>query len=162
MSKRNLCSYLDVFYAWRYVSKSVPILASVAHSLIASWNYILNSNKLPIYEVNFSYLLFHPIINFDKNFLGHSINYLNPLPPTLLKIFFSTTFPLYILIYIDGSFLLYLAGILIPDLYISFTNNLSLIVSSYTPIILLTLNLFNSPPLYYPISFLLLLIHSQL
>lgn len=36
---------LDVFLSWRYVPKSIPVLASTAHSLATTRNYILKTHK---------------------------------------------------------------------------------------------------------------------
>jgi len=66
LSKRIYNTFIDVFSAWRYVSRSVPVLASVAHYLSATQNYIITSNKLPLYEADFSSLVLAPIINNDK------------------------------------------------------------------------------------------------
>lgn len=130
--------FIDVFFSWRYVTKSIPVLASIAHSLMSSSNYIIKVDKLPLYEANFASLLFSPIINCDKNFLCHSIDFLKASSSNtvngLFQEYIQNTFPLFILIYTDGSVSPISAGysFFIPELCISFTNNLPPTASSYT------------------------------
>lgn len=130
--------FIDIYFAWRYINKSVPVLTSIAHSLLDSRNYILKVNKLPLYEANFLSLLFYPKINCEQNFLGHSIDFLKASSSNivngLFQDFIHNTFPLFILIYTDGSVSPISAGysFFIPELCISFTNNLPPTASSFT------------------------------
>jgi hypothetical protein len=95
-------------------------------------NYILNSNSFLLYKTNFSSLLLSPKIYHNKNFLSHSIDFLKTSFPIFVNGIFQDysyiqkTFPLFILIYTDGSVSPTSAGysFFIPDLLISFTNNL--------------------------------------
>lgn len=131
-------SFLEVYYSWRYVQKSLPVLATTAHSLAVTRNYIIQTNKLPIYLTNFQSLLLSPITHINKNFLNLSRTSLNSLPPNFVNNIFldfiHNTFPLFILIFTDGSVSPLSAGysFYIPEFHISFSNNLPPTASSFT------------------------------
>lgn len=87
-------TFIDLFFAWRY-GKSVPVFAFVAHSLMACRNYILNSNSLPLYEANFPSLQLVANIDWNKNFLSHSVHILknsSPISKTIFITRFHTSF----------------------------------------------------------------------
>lgn len=121
------------FFDWRFISKSVSVLTSVAYSL-ASRNYIINTNNLPLYFP--SLLLIHKI-HCNKNFLCHSIDFLKVSSSNFVNGLFQDyihyMLPLYTLIHIDGSVspISTELSFFIPDLYICFTNNFSPIALSY-------------------------------
>jgi hypothetical protein len=121
-------------------------------------NYILNSNSFPLYEANFPSLLLSPKIHYSKNFLSHSIDFLKTSSPIFVNGIFQNyihkTFPLFILIYSDGLVSSISAGysFFIPDLRISFTNNLSPTASSYTAECFAIMNHSNSSSSYDPTS----------
>ena len=131
-------SFLDIFYSWRYIQKSLPVLASMAHSLISTRDHIYNSTKPPLYETNFNSLFLTPTIHFNKDFLKHSINFLKTSPPNFVNSLFidyiQEHFSRFILIFTDGSSTPLSAGFsfYIPDFHISFSNNLPPTASSYT------------------------------
>jgi len=131
------------------------------HSLTIVQNFIINSNKLPLYEASFSFLLVILVIHFNKNFLRHSIDFLKTFLPNFVNSLFldymHITFPLFILIYTDGSVSPPSSryAFFIPDFHISFSNNLPSTGSSYTANVLLLLNLFNPFPLYHQTNYLL-------
>jgi hypothetical protein len=53
-------SFLEVLgygYSWHYVQKSLPVIALTAHYLTVIRNYIIQTNKLPLYLTNFQSLL---------------------------------------------------------------------------------------------------------
>ncbi|XP_025418121.1 uncharacterized protein LOC112688914 [Sipha flava] len=130
--------YLEIYYSWRYVSKSLPILALTAHSLALIREYIIKSDKLPLYETNFPSLLLSPTIHFSKNFLEFPIDYLKIAQPNFVNGLFldyiRNNFPDFILIFTDRSVTPLSASFtfVIPEFHISFTNNLPPTASSYT------------------------------
>lgn len=131
-------SFLDIYYSWRYVHKSLPILSSVAYSLTSTRNFIIKYNKLPLYDIDFQALFFSPLIHIEKNFLNQSPNSLKTISPLIVNNLFldfvRDKFPNSTLIFTDGSVSPLSAGYAfhIPDLHISMSSNLPPSASSYT------------------------------
>ncbi|XP_026819622.1 uncharacterized protein LOC113558364 [Rhopalosiphum maidis] len=130
--------YYSLFLTWRYVPKSLPILSLTANSLSNFHQYILNSTKLPLYEQSYESLLFSPLVQTENNFSSLSSNDLQAMPvPMINKIFtdfLNTNFSNHIIVYTDGSVSPLSASFsfYIPELHISFTNNLPPSSSSFT------------------------------
>jgi len=112
----------------------------MTHSPVNTRNHITHSDKLPPYEANFSSHLMAPTIHFNKTFFTHSIDFLKSLPHnfvnSLILDYTQNLFPLFILIFTDGSSSPLSAGysFYIPELHISFYNKLPPTASSYTPV----------------------------
>uniref|UniRef100_A0A2S2R880 RNase H type-1 domain-containing protein n=1 Tax=Sipha flava TaxID=143950 RepID=A0A2S2R880_9HEMI len=130
--------YYSLFLTWRYVPKSLPILPLTANSLSNFHQYILNSTKFPLYEKSYESLLFSPFVQTENNFFSLSSNDLQTMPvPMVNKIFsefLNINFSDHIIVYTDGSISPLSTGFsfYIPELLISFTNNLPPSSSSFT------------------------------
>ena len=120
------------------ISKTLLIFALIAHSFAVTHNYIINTNKLPLYEINFQYLLLFSITHSNKNFLNHTCNYLIFAPlnyvNNIFLDFLHNYFLIFILIFTDGFVSPLSTGCLfqIPEFHISFSNNLPPTTLSFT------------------------------
>ncbi|KAL4098867.1 hypothetical protein QTP88_023385 [Uroleucon formosanum] len=131
-------SFLDIYFSWRYVKKSLPILASTAYSLTSIRDFVINSKKLPLYEINYMALSYSPIVHTNRHFLNCTSKSLKSISPIIVNNLFldyiQNNFPNSILIYTDGSVSSLSAGyaFFILDLHISMSNNLPSSASSFT------------------------------
>lgn len=131
-------SFLDIYFSWRYVKKSLPILASTAYSLSSIRNFVTNSKILPLYEINYLALSYSPIVHTNRHFLNFTSKALKSISPIIVNNLFldyiQNNFPNSTLIYTDGSVSPLSAGyaFFIPDLHISMSNNLPSSASSFT------------------------------
>jgi ribonuclease HI len=131
--------FVDVFNSWRYVKKTLPILASVASSLAPLSSIILRPQKrLFLYDASFCSLISIPSISINPLFLGYSLSELRFLSPHLVNNLFysfvSSEFPNYSIIYTDGSVSSNSAGFsfYIPSLQLCFSDCLPYLSSSFS------------------------------
>jgi hypothetical protein len=130
--------FYSLFLSWRYVPKSMLILSISDSALFNFHQYICKSSKLPLYEQSFESLLFSPLVRLDYQFLSLSSLELKKMsPPMVNKIFsefLNMNFDHFIVVYTDGSVSPLSAGysFFIPELHISFSNNLPPSSSSFT------------------------------
>ncbi|XP_050525071.1 uncharacterized protein LOC126896384 [Daktulosphaira vitifoliae] len=124
---------------WRYVPKTLPLLASISTTLIPYLNSIITSiNRLPIYDIPFHALTHFPKIHFNHLFLSYSKPQLQSLPINFVNYLFdeliSSRFANYCLIFTDGSVYTNSAGFsfFIPSLNINFSDNLPSKACSFT------------------------------
>jgi len=130
-------TFLGIYYSWRYVVRSLPILTSTAYSLISIHNCVISSNILPVCELNFQALLLYLLILIDRNFFKYSPTSLKTLSSIAVNSFFLdyivNIFSFHTLIFTDGSVYPLSTDYVfhIPKLHISFSNNLPPTVSSF-------------------------------
>jgi len=72
---------------WTYVSKTLPILASVAFSFssFSPLNH-RSSSRLQIYDTPYPALLFTPKVTISPHFLGYASKDLPHLPQTMVRL----------------------------------------------------------------------------
>jgi len=130
-------TFYSLYITWRYTSKSMPILAIAANSLSNFHQYVLNSYKLPLYEQPYDSLLFTPLVQIE-NFSNFPFIELKSMSSSFVNKLFSNylnlNYPNFTIIYTDGSVSPLSAGysFYIPELHISFSNNLPPSSSSFT------------------------------
>jgi hypothetical protein len=99
--------YYSLFLTWRYVTKSIPILAISAYSLSNFHQFILKSTKLPCYEQSYEFLLYSPSVLTDSNFSSLFSYDLQTMSHSMINKIFSAflkeNFRHYITVYTDGS-----------------------------------------------------------
>ncbi|KAL4153575.1 hypothetical protein QTP88_001408 [Uroleucon formosanum] len=125
---------IDLFYSlfltWRYVPKNLPVISLVANSVSPFREYILTNIKLPIYEIEYQALLLPGLVLLVNPFPSLSSSELRVTYPAVINSLFTdfidNNFADFIVIYTDGSVSPLSAGysFYIPNLHISFTNNL--------------------------------------
>ncbi|VVC28773.1 Ribonuclease H-like domain,Ribonuclease H domain [Cinara cedri] len=129
-------TFCSLFFTWRYTPKAMPVLSIVANNLFNFHQYVINSNKFPLYEHPYNSLLFIPAIQII-NFSDLSVTELKSMPNSFVNNSFSSyllNFSNFIIIYTDSSVSPLSAGysFYIPELHVSFSNNLSSSSSSFT------------------------------
>ena len=131
-------TYYSLYLNWRYVPKSMPVLSIIANSLSDFYQYIINSDKLFLYEQPYDSLLFSPPVQSGNHFSNLSSKDFRIMSYSAINAAFSNHlnahFPNFIVIYTDGSVSPLSAGyaFYIPELHVSFTNNLPPSSSSFT------------------------------
>ena len=131
-------TYYSLFLNWRYTPKSIPVLSIAANSLSNFYQYIIKSNKPQIYEQSYESLLFTPLVHIDGQFTDLSSHQLkqmsNSVVNNILSNHLKLRFPNTLVIYTDGSVSRLSAGysFYIPELHVSFANNLPPTTSSFT------------------------------
>uniref|UniRef100_A0A2H8TL40 RNA-directed DNA polymerase from mobile element jockey n=2 Tax=Melanaphis sacchari TaxID=742174 RepID=A0A2H8TL40_9HEMI len=130
-------TFYSLYITWRYTPKSMPVLSIAANSLSNFHQFVLNSYKLPLYEQPFDSLLYTPLVQID-NFSNFSHVELKSMSSSFVNKLFSNflnlNYPNFTIIYTDGSVSPLSAGyaFYIPELHISFSNNLPPSSSSFT------------------------------
>jgi len=118
----------------------MPVLSISANALSDFHQYICicKSSNLPLYEQSFESLLFSPLVSLENQFSSLSSMELKEISvPMVNKIyseFLKLNFDNFIVVYTDGSVSPLSAGysFFIPELNISFSNNLPPSSSSFT------------------------------
>jgi len=138
---RSNHNIFDTFYSlyitWRYTAKSMPVLSIAANSLSNFHQSVLKSYKLQLYEQPYDSLLCTPLVQID-NFSNFSYIELKSMSSAFVNKLFSNflnlNYPNFTIIYTDGSVSPLSAGysFYIPELLISFSNNLPPSSSSFT------------------------------
>jgi len=138
LSNHNIFdTFFSLYITWRYTSKSMPVLSIAANSLANFHQYILNSYKLPLYDQPYDSLLCTPLVQID-NFSNFSNTELKSMSSSFVNKLFSNflnqNYPNFTIIYTDGSVSPFSAGysFYIPELHISFSNNLPSSSSSFS------------------------------
>ncbi|KAL4119211.1 hypothetical protein QTP88_012055 [Uroleucon formosanum] len=122
--------FYSLFLTWRYVPKNLPVLSLVANSVSPFHEYILTNIKLPIYEIGYQALLLPAQVLLVNPFPSLSSSELrvtsHAVINSLFTNFIDNNFADFIVVYTDGSVSPLSAGysFYIPNLHISFTNNL--------------------------------------
>jgi len=135
---RNVDTYYSLYLNWRYVPKSMPVLSIIAHYISNVHQYIIKSTKLPLYEQSYDSLIFSPQILFDNQFLDLSSNDFKSMSSSSVNAavlnYLNERFFNFTTIYTDGSVSPLSTGyaFYIPNLQLSFTNNLPPTSSSFT------------------------------
>ncbi|KAL4099050.1 hypothetical protein QTP88_023545 [Uroleucon formosanum] len=130
--------FYSLFLTWRYVPKNLPVLSLVANSVSPFHEYILTNIKLPIYEIGYQALLLPAQVLLVNPFPSLSSSELRVTSPAVINSLFTdfidNNFANFIVVYTDGSVSPLSAGysFYIPNLHISFTNNLPPSSSSFT------------------------------
>ncbi|KAL4142166.1 hypothetical protein QTP88_004679 [Uroleucon formosanum] len=131
-------TFYSLYITWRYTPKSMPVLAIAANSLSNFHQYVLKSNKLPLYEQPYDSLLFTPSTQIDN--FSDLLCYMKLKSTSRFFVnnyfsnYFNLNYPNFIIIYTDGSVSPLSAGysFFIPELHVSFSNNLPPSSSSFT------------------------------
>ncbi|KAL4154303.1 hypothetical protein QTP88_000450 [Uroleucon formosanum] len=122
--------FYSLFLTWRYVPKNLPVISLVANSVSPFHEYILTNIKLPIYEIEYQALLLPAQVLLVNPFPSLSSSELRVTYPAVINSLFTdfidNNFADFIVVYTDGSVSPLSAGysFYIPNLHISFTNNL--------------------------------------
>ncbi|KAL4112254.1 hypothetical protein QTP88_016075 [Uroleucon formosanum] len=130
--------FYSLFLTWRYVPKNLPVLSLVANSVSPYHEFILTNIKLPIYEIGYQALLLPAQVLLVNPFPSLSSSELRVTSPAVLNSFFTdfidNNFADFIVVYTNDSVSPLSAGysFYIPNLHISFTNNLPPSSSSFT------------------------------
>ena len=130
-------TFYSLYITWRYMPKSMPVLSIAAYSLSNVHQYIIKSNKLPLYMQCYDSILFTPLVQID-NFSDSSYIELKSMSLFFVNKLFSNylnlNYPNFTIIYTDGSVSPLSAGysFCIPELHVSFSNNLPPSSSSFT------------------------------
>ncbi|XP_060846488.1 uncharacterized protein LOC132926168 [Rhopalosiphum padi] len=132
----------DTFYSlylnWRYVPKTMPVLSDIANVLSVFHHYVMRSDKPPIYNQSYDSLLYFPPVHLCNLFSDLSSNDFKKMSHCMVNAAFSNhlfvNFPNFIVVYTDGSVSPFSAGyaFYIPELRVSFSNNLPSSSSSFT------------------------------
>jgi len=116
----------------------MPVLSIITNSVSNFYHYIINSAKLPLYNESYDSHIYSPAILSGNHFSDLSLKNLRNMSHSpanaAVSNFFSEYFPNFIAVYTDGSLSPLWAGyaFYIPELHVSFTNNLPLSSSSFT------------------------------
>jgi len=131
--------FLELNNSWRYIGKSLPILASMCHSINHLVPLAWHSNKrLFIYDVPFNMLVSFPYVKIDPSFLGITYSSLLNLLPymvnDLFRSYIAEEFFDCCLAFIDGSVLTASAGyaVFISNFHISFFDVFHRFSSSFS------------------------------
>jgi len=109
--------FLEIYFSWRYVPKTMPMLSNMACSLLDFKQFIIKLQRLPVHEINVDTLSFSPPIYINKLFLDDPAEHLKTLPSytvdfRLLEFYgvIWSNFPNSTVIFTDGSVSLLSAG----------------------------------------------------
>jgi len=131
--------FQGISLSWRYVSKSLPVLAAVSVSLFPSVSFILRTQKrLALFNLDFADIMLSPEALIDPSLWGYSHSSLLNLPPAMVNnlfySFISHSFPDSFLIFTDRRVSNRSAGcfFFIPSFSVSFYDNLPRFASSFS------------------------------
>lgn len=123
--------FLDICFSWKYVPKTLPILASIFTSLTHLFLLIYRpKQRLQLYDTPFPALINIASIFISFDFLGYSFNDLQLLPNSFVNSiftdFFNSNFPQTLAIFTGGSVSRYSTdfSFFIPDLQICYSEKL--------------------------------------
>jgi len=129
--------YFSLYLNWQHVPKSMTVLSIITSSVSNFYHYIINSAKLPLYNESYDSLIYSPFVHSGNHFSDLSFKNLTNMSHSTVKAavsdILSEYFPNFIAVYTDGSLSPLWAGyaFYIPELHVSFTNNLPLSSSSF-------------------------------
>ena len=129
---------MSCYRSWGHKKKSKPVLSVIVNLLSDIHQFIINSDKFLFYKQSYDSLLYSPSVQSSKQYLNLSTNDLKNMFCSMVNAVFlnclNVNYSNFIAIYTDGSVSPLSAGyaFYIPELHVSFTNNLPPSSSSFT------------------------------